>query len=426
MVQTSEQPPTTQEVRRQPARRPGQLRRSFAAAHRWTSIVVAGFLVVLMASGVPLLYGAETFRAQNPEVYQPTPSATPLTQQQALEVVQDAHPEFVAGNVIHDKGMYLVADPRLNLIYGVDPGTGEITGSGRFYGGFQGFVENLHAFGLSSQRYPGYVPFMANQIPSLGIDQLEGMTWGDSLVGIVGVVLVLLVLSGLCLWWPGIRRLGSGFRVRRTTSRYVWHRELHKVVGILALPFLLMWGFTGAAAQFPFLQQGFLAVTGGDTSQVKTLNWDFVSEPRPGAEDIGLDAATRAALSVIDGKVSNHTLPDPADPTSAYLFEISEASYDPYDDTMLAGNDWVYVDKYDPSRTKVVWSGHGAPVQNRFYEEVVYPSHFGWYVNGWVRILWAVFGLAPLLLLTTGVVSWTVRRRQRARRAAARAADATA
>lgn len=64
---------------------------------------------------MPLLYGAETFRAKNPEVYQPTQSATPLTQQ-ALEVVQDAHPEFVAGNVIHDKGMYLVADPRLNLI----------------------------------------------------------------------------------------------------------------------------------------------------------------------------------------------------------------------------------------------------------------------------------------------------------------------
>jgi len=418
MAQTTEQFPTASEAAAPRGRkRPQRIRRGLTAAHRWTSIIVAGFLVVIMSAGVPLLWGAESFRARNADIYHLTQSATPLTAQQALAVVQKAHPAFVAGNFISDKGMYLVTDPQLNLAYGVDPGTGTITGSGHYYGGFQGFLENLHAFGLSSPRYPGYVPFMAHTIPSFGVSQLEGMTWGSALIGIVGLLLFLLGLSGLYLWWPGIRRLASGFRVRRTKSRYVRHRELHKVVGIVALPFLLMWGFTGAAAQFPFLEQGFLAITGGDPGQVKSLNWDFASNATPGAKDIGLDAATSAATSIIHGRVSDRTLPDPSDPTSAYLFEISEPSYDPYDDTMLAGNDWVYVDRYDAAHTKVVWSGHGAPIQNRFYEEVAYPSHFGWYVNGWVRIIWAVFGLAPLFLLVTGVVSWTVRRRQRALRA---------
>lgn len=398
------------------AKKPEGFRRGFAAGHRWTSIVVAGFLVVLMAAGVPLLWGAETFRANNSDIYQATATDSPLTAEQALDAVQRAHPDFVAGNVISDKGVYLVTDPRLNLVYGVDPGTGNITGSGHYYGGIQGFMENLHAFGLSSPRYPGYVPFMANEIPTFGVAQLEGTTYGVALVGMLGAALVLLALSGLYLWWPGIRRLGSAFRVRRGRARYVRHRELHKVVGIVALPFLLMWGFTGAAAQFPAIQQGWLAITGGDSGQVKRLNWEFASEPTPGSEDIGLDAATEAALATVSGRVSNHTLPDPADPASAYLFEISEPDYDPYNQTMLAGNDWVYVDKYDPTHVKVVWDGHDAPWQNRMYEEVIYPSHFGWYLNGWVRIIWAVFGLAPLLLLTTGVVSWTIRVRQRRRR----------
>ncbi|GAA3659439.1 hypothetical protein GCM10022237_19350 [Nocardioides ginsengisoli] len=426
MAQDTEQPQaSTAEARPRPTKRPEALRRRLAATHRWTSLVVSAFLVVLMAAGVPLLYGAESFRARNADLYRPTHSAHPITAQQALEVVRDAHPDFTAGNVISDSGIFVVADPRLNLAYGVDPGSGRITGTGHYYGGFQGFVENLHAFGLSSPRYPGYVPFMATAMPSFGISGLEGHTLGDSLIGLLGCLLVLLALSGLYLWWPGIKRLSSGFRARTGKSRYITHRELHKVVGILALPFLLMWGLTGAAAKYPMIEQGLLAVTGGDTGQVKALNWDFASVPHDGAQDIGLDAAAAAALTEVDGRISNRTLPDPSDPASAYLFEISEPDWDPYDGTMLAGNDWVYVDRYDATHTKVVWSGHDAPIQNRVYEELVYPSHFGWYLNGWVRLIWAVFGLAPLFLLTTGLVSWGIRHRRKKARLAARVTTAT-
>jgi uncharacterized iron-regulated membrane protein len=398
-----------------PRRRRVSWRRRLAAAHRWTSLLSAGLLVVIMAAGVPLLWGAESFRARNPDIYQATPSINPLTPQQAFEVVQTAHPNFTPGNVISDRGVYVVTDAQLNKAYGVDAGTGDITGSGIYYGGFQGFMENLHAFGLSSPDYPGYVPVLATPIPTFGIESLEGTTLGMAVVGVIGIVLMLFALSGIVLWWPGMRRLATSLRIRRGKTRYVTQRELHKTIGILAAPFLLMWGLTGAAAQFPALQQGFLAVIGGDTDQVRRLNWDFTSKPNPGADDIGLDTARKAALRVIPGTISNHTLPDPADPTSAYLFEIAE-SYDPYDNTMLSGNDWVYVDRYDPSRTKVVWSGHDAPWQNRLYEEVLYPSHFGWYVNGWVRMIWAAFGLAPAVLFTTGLVTWGIRARRRRHR----------
>ena len=398
-------------------RRPSGFRPALAAAHRWTSLVVAGFLVVIMASGVPLLFGSESFRAGNPEIYQATPTQNPLTPEQALEIVQEAHPEFAAGNVIDDGGVYLVTDPRLNQVYGVDAGSGEITGEGSYYGGFQGLMENLHAFGLSSPRFPGYVPWLAEPIPTLGFESLEGTTRGVAIVGVVGILAVLLVLSGVYLWWPGLRRIGSGFRMRRSSARYVRHRELHKVVGIISVPFLLMWAFTGAAAQFPQLQQGLMAVTGGEPDDLRRVSWDFESVPV--AAVVGLDEARAAALAVVPGEISNHTLPDPEDPASAYLFEISGADgVDPYDEAILHGNDWVYVDKYDTAHTKVVYNGDGLPWQNRFYEEVVYPSHFGWYVPGWARIVWAVLGLAPAVLFTTGLISWSIRAgKRRARRA---------
>ena len=65
----------------------------------------------------------------------------------------------------------------------------------------------------------------------------------------------------------------------------------------------------------------------------------------------------------------------------------------------------------------MVWDGEGSTASNTFYEQAVYTSHFGWYVNGWWRVVWAVFGLMPLLLAFTGIATWASRRRkQRARR----------
>lgn len=412
------------------APKPQPVRRAIAGIHRWVTLVVGVALLVIMTAGVPLLWGAESFRANNSALYEPTTSAEPLTAGQALARVQEAHPDFAAGNVINDKGMFLVSDADLNLVYGVDPGSGKITGSGHYYGGFQGLMENLHGYGLSSPNYPGYVPFMATPIPSFGIAQLNGMTLGVALVGILGLVLVFLALSGLILWWPSIKHFGSGFRIRwKGLGAYTRDRDLHKVAGLVAVPFLLMWGITGAAAQFPFIEQGLMALTGGhtDSSNVKALNWDFASNKpaTPDAKGISLDAAAVAALAVVPGKISNSTLADPQDPTSAYLFRISQSSEDPFSQAAFAGNAWVYVDKYDASHTKIVWDGNGATPQNNFYENVLYPSHFGWYVNGWWRIIWALFGLTPLLLAITGFSTWLTRtRRGRARQARRRAAAA--
>lgn len=61
------------------------------------------------------------------------------------------------------------------------------------------------------------------------------------------------------------------------------------------------------------------------------------------------------------------------------------------------------------------------PTANAFYDKVFEASHFGWMVNGWWRIIWFAFGLAPLALGLTGLSTWLVRRRVKKRRRARRA-----
>jgi uncharacterized iron-regulated membrane protein len=45
-------------------------------------------------------------------------------------------------------------------------------------------------------------------------------------------------------------------------------------------------------------------------------------------------------------------------------------------------------------------------------------------VNGWWRVLWLLFGVTPVVLAVTGIITWLIRRgkRRRKRRRAAPAA----
>jgi hypothetical protein len=63
---------------------------------------------------------------------------------QAMAVVYRAHPGFHATTVNADHGVYEIGD-----VYGVDPGSGRITGRADLDGGLMGFVVNLHACGLT-------------------------------------------------------------------------------------------------------------------------------------------------------------------------------------------------------------------------------------------------------------------------------------
>ncbi|WP_324961736.1 PepSY-associated TM helix domain-containing protein [Archangium sp.] len=68
---------------------------------------------------------------------------------------------------------------------------------------------------------------------------LSGET-GEAVVGASGCVLIVLGLSGLVLWWPGRRKLGAGFTLRRPL---LWRRanyDLRKLGDVFSLVFLLL------------------------------------------------------------------------------------------------------------------------------------------------------------------------------------------
>ncbi len=403
------------------------IRRSLTVIHRWTALLLGLVLLAVTTSGAILLWQPDYFRASHHALYQHTNSPQPITAGQALQVVRAAHPEFAAATVVADHGIYEVTDANLNALYGVDPGSGRITGLAHLNGGVMGWLANLHRCALSCEGYPGYLPVLAKPIPTFGISWLTSITYGTFLLGVSGLLLLLLALSGFVLWWPGVKSFVAGFRVRLRKGSYTRNRELHKVVGMAAVPFLLVWGLTGAAFTFPVVEKVWLAVTAGDSSNTEATRFAFASNPVAAGTvpSIGVDAASAAALAAVPGRVAYIGLPDAADPATAYLFRIARPSTDPYHYSLYAGDSFVYVDQYSASHIKVVWNGHGTKASNTFYTQVISPTHNGWNVNGAWRVVWLIFGLVPLLLAVTGVSTWLSRRRNR-RRASNRVTGAEA
>jgi uncharacterized iron-regulated membrane protein len=86
---------------------------------------------------------------------------------------------------------------------------------------------------------------------------------GTLLQILLGLVLFALALSGLVLWWPGVRRMARAFVLRRHKGRYAVNYDLHKLAGMAAIPFLLMWAITGVSFEFKQVEDAWYAVLPG-------------------------------------------------------------------------------------------------------------------------------------------------------------------
>ncbi|GAB3155953.1 PepSY-associated TM helix domain-containing protein [Amycolatopsis stemonae] len=389
------------------------MRRALVVTHRWTSLVLGLLLVLETTAGVVLLYRAEYFRATHADFYAHTESTHPIGLQQARDLVKQARPEFSAAWVSNDGGIIAVGDAGYTEAYAVDPGSGRITGPQKLTDGVMGWLTNLHDCAFTCATDPGYVSWLAAPSP------LPEANWGEAVLVVLGLLMVLLAITGIVVWWPGVKRFSHGFRVRLGKGRFARDYDLHNVIGVVSVPFVLMWGVTGAAFYLPPVENAWLALTGG--SAPDEAKYSFTANPAaPGTPVIGIDQASAAALAASPGTV--RYLVPPAEGTDYYTVSIADDGYRPYGARAFFGGDrTVYVDSHDATHVSSV-DAKAEPAANRFYSKVFEAAHFGWLVDGWWRLAWVVLGLTPLALMLTGVSTWlyrlgTKRRRRKANRA---------
>jgi uncharacterized iron-regulated membrane protein len=429
--------PRKVELRKPPRRKP--VKKSMIWLHRWLSLVLGAVLVVECATGSLLVYKNEIMRAQQGDVWAPTGDSDGENLKQSADAVAASDPDFVISGVNDAWGTHMVTSDDAGETINVDGETGEILGRYKTEGHPRGpigwtvaFSYNLHLCALTCEGYPGYQEWLAKDVPKIGKTlgfeddgEVYPVTWGGLILGVLAFLLLFLALTGIWLWWPTIKHFKRGVRVRFGKNRYARDYDLHQVVGMIAIPLLLMWAVTGMSYEFGFVEKAYYKALPGEATE----NALVVDEES--TNEISFDEALTAAQ-----EASGHDTPPLsyyvpyADDAAGYWDFWFAAGYDPWGESQYPGDREVQVDRHDANNVAVTYGTEDDSAAQTIYQDYNYPVHSGFFANAWIRIVWCVLGLVPLLLMWTGISTWlfkraTKKRRKKAARATAAAPSTT-
>lgn len=240
--------------------------------HLYLALVAGIFVLILGLTGSIMAFEPEIDHLLHSQLSYVTVQGPPKSLVELGEAVAKAFPGERPGG-------YLLPDSP-NLSYGVstkrglvavNPYTAQILGVRPGGQDFLGYVHQLHLRLLIRNR----------------------ADTGKTIVTWAGVATLLVLISGLYLWWP-LKRVKIQ---TNTTGRRFWF-DLHNAVGIFSLLFLLVLTFTGLMIGFEEKTVPmFYSMTGSQPSQPPPM----VPPPPPGARPISPDQAMQIARTALPG-----------------------------------------------------------------------------------------------------------------------------
>lgn len=374
--------------------------------HSWLGITVGLILYIVCFTGAFALFDNEIKTWENPAKRIPiTDTSVPMTETYAQWVEETAggdevtfrrfdfpttyHPYFRGGMTVQRP----VLDSNGDVIIS-DDGTPRTQGKfiDAFWDPQTGDEIAYRGDGLSTWILDFHRDFMWP-------DGLGGRTVGRSLVGVVGIVLLLAILSGV-IAHTKIREEAYTMRLKRST-RLKW-QDAHKVVGLWGLPFSTMIAFTGAWLGVIVILSQLVAALAfkGDTEALIEAVLGEESKPT------GVQAQMLTLEELYDmrhpdtGKqpylvlMSNYG-------DEAAEFELlyeSNARLTMFDELHISGVTGEPVHGHDENAAIRVATA-------------LSPLHYGTYGGIWLKFLYFVLGLSVAVITALGSMMWIERRK---------------
>ena len=204
--------------------------RRWAWIHTWSSLVCTLFMLLLCVTGLPLIFHHEIGHLLGTEVEAPDlPAATPMADlDRVLDVARARHPgknPMFASREADDNRIWYVtlsetptSETNLKQV-AVDARTAAALAEPKLDEGFIYLMFKLH------------------------VDLFAGLP-GTLFLGLMGLLLVAAIVSGVVLYGPFTRKLPFG-TVRRERTRWTRWLDLHNLLGIVTLVWAFVVGLTG-------------------------------------------------------------------------------------------------------------------------------------------------------------------------------------
>ena len=208
-------------------------RRAVFQVHLWTGLAIGLYLVMLSVTGAALVYRVELERSF--EVARPAfePDRPRLSQDELKVAAGRVYPGWEVTRV----GTRISRrNPTIEVWVERNGEKKE-----RLFNPYTG--EDL------GDAIPQKVKAL-NWVAELHDELLLGRT-GRKLNAAGSTVATLLVLSGLIVWWPGMRNWRRSLGVRRGTSWIRFNWDLHSALGFWSFLLLALWGLSGIYLAYP-------------------------------------------------------------------------------------------------------------------------------------------------------------------------------
>lgn len=368
--------------------------------HLWLGLLLGFFLAVFGITGSILVFyeeidnvlnadlrivqapaqGESAYRSLT-EIQSAAIAAMPLQAKLGfVDYPADAASSYKFGFVIPTT----VADEKDQWQVHVDPYTAQVLGK--------------HLIKKAEDIFPSaLIPFVFQ----LHFTLLAGKT-GGIIVGIMGVILLFSVLTGLIVWWPLTGRWQRVLNIKRRASVERFNHDLHQTSGFYTFPILFAVLLSGVYMNLP---DQFMALVKQLSPGTQGFMDNPHSLPEQGKKPIGL----AQALSIVqshypEGRVDWLSPPDGE--TGVYrinMIDVPELS-------RFWSRRQVFVDQYNGAILKVQDPTTRSTAGETFVDWQ-WPLHSG-KAFGWTgRILVFLSGLACPVLFITGLIRWLQKRK---------------
>lgn len=354
--------------------------RSWYLLHKWSSLVCTVFLLMLCVTGLPLIFRDEIEALESGVAAAALPEGTPDAPLD--QVVAAARQRYPAESVPYlfwdDQRAHTVQvaltpdlkDPQRTHRVAVDARTARVLDEPGPDRGFLHIMLELH------------------------IELFAGLP-GELFLGVMGLLFVASLVSGVVVYGPFMRKLDFG-TVRLDRSKRLRWLDLHNLLGVVTLGWAAIVGVTGvmntvSTPLFAIYQRQVLP----------PLLAPYKGKPMP-AQLAPAQMALDAARKALPGReITTVTFPgNPFGSPRHYLVWT-------HGGTVLTSE--LYTPVLVDAESGQVVRAQGLPWYLRAIE-VSRPLHFGDYGGLPLKIIWVLLDLVTIVVLLSGLYLWLIKR----------------
>lgn len=350
--------------------------------HKWTSLICTAFLLMLCLTGLPLIFHEEIEELEGkPKLAKQVAEGTPLAGLDRLaESATARYPNKVIRFVYWDEhepntttfslSDSIDAPPDNFTTVIVDDHTAEVLDTPNFQEGFMYVMLQLH------------------------IDMFMGIG-GKLFLGVMGLLFVAAIVSGIMLYGPIMKRFDFGMVRTQRSARLKW-LDLHNLLGVVTIVWGTVVGLTGVINTASEIVLGLWQI--GQLSEM--------TAPYKNAQPL------TGKLSSLDEAVALAKQKAPDMEASIIAFPGTMFTSKHHYAVFVKGNTPLTKRLIKPALIDAKNSTLTDMRDMPWYVNMLFvsqPLHFGDYGGLPLKIIWALFDIATIVILGSGLYLWFAR-----------------